>query len=72
MDKAKAVAKVAGQIFSMLFLEDKNVLIVGTMSGGLHVIDMAGRNETLNIYHHKQSIFDIRYHSIFIKNLYCF
>src|SRR5215467_14584188 len=52
-----AVAKVNGQIFSMLHLHDENQLVLGTMSGGLHVIDLNEKKEIHYITYHQDSIF---------------
>ncbi len=57
-----AVAKVEGHIFSLLFLPEKNHLVIGTMSGGLHVIDLNLKKEIHYITFHEQSIFDIKKH----------
>lgn len=60
LNKPTAVAKVDGQIFALLFLPEKNYLIIGTMSGGLHVIDLSAKKEIHYITFHEQSIFDIK------------
>lgn len=60
LNKPTAVAKVDGQIFSLLFLPEKNYMIIGTMSGGLHVIDLEAKKELHYITFHEQSIFDIK------------
>jgi WD40 repeat protein len=60
LDKPTAVAKVDGQIFSLCFLSKKNHLLIGTMSGGLHVIDLNLKKEIHYITFHQQSVFDIK------------
>ncbi|HYV91078.1 MAG TPA: WD40 repeat domain-containing protein [Chitinophagales bacterium] len=62
LDKPIAVAKIDGQIFAMLFLPEKNHLLIGTMSGGLHVIDLNKKKELHYITFHELSIFDIKVH----------
>jgi len=62
LNKPAAVAKVDGQIFALLFLPEKNHLIIGTMSGGLHVIDLNEKKEIHYITFHELSIFDIKVH----------
>ncbi len=57
-----AVAKVDGHIFSLLFLAHKNHLLIGTMSGALHIIDLKLKKEIHYIAFHEQSIFDIKEH----------
>ncbi len=60
-ENATAIAKVEGQVFALLLLPEKNHLVIGTMSGGLHVIDLNLRKEIHYITYHEQSIFDIKY-----------
>lgn len=62
LQDATAVAKVNGQVFSLLHLPKLARLVIGTMSGGLHVIDLVQKKEIHNITYHEQSIFDIREH----------
>ncbi|MFI5134798.1 MAG: WD40 repeat domain-containing protein [Chitinophagales bacterium] len=62
LKEAVGVAKVSGQIFSLLFLAEKNQLVIGTMSGGLHVIDLNEKKEIHYITYHEDSIFDIKEH----------
>lgn len=57
---AVAIAKVDGQVFSLLLLPEKNHLVIGTMSGGLHIIDLNEKKEIHYITYHEQSIFDIK------------
>lgn len=57
---AVAIAKVDGQVFSLLLLPEKNHLVIGTMSGGLHIIDLSEKKEIHYITYHEQSIFDIK------------
>ncbi len=61
--QAVAIAKVDGQIFSMLFLENKNHLVIGTMSGSVHIIDLNEHREIYSSTHPKHSIFDIKIHN---------
>ena len=56
-----AVAKVNEQIFSLCYLKHLNQLLIGTMSGALHVIELNEKKEIHHINLHKQSIFDIQY-----------
>ena len=61
-DQAMAIARVEGQIFSLLYLPGKNHLMMGTMAGNLHVIDLNLKKEIHNIQYHEQSIFDLKLH----------
>ncbi len=56
-----ACAKVKGHIFALLFLPDKNHLVVGAMDGSLYVIDLSSKKEIHHIAFHQQSVFDIRF-----------
>ena len=62
LSSATAVARVNGQVFALAYNEISNHLLVGTMSGGLHVIDLEARKEIHSIAFHEQSIFDIKVH----------
>jgi len=62
LNEAIAVAKVNGQIFSLLHLAGKNQLVIGTMSGGLHVIDLTEKKEIHYITYHEDSVFDVKEH----------
>jgi WD40 repeat protein len=56
-----ACAKVEGQIFALLYLKEMNHLVIGTMGGSMHVIDLNEKKEIHNITYHQQSIFDIQF-----------
>lgn len=57
---ATAIAKVEGQVFALLLLPAQNHLIIGTMSGGLHIVDLNVREEIHYLTYHSQSVFDIK------------
>lgn len=61
LNQPTAVAKVDGQIFALCFHSSKNHLLIGTMSGGFHVIDLNEKKEIRYITFHTQSIFDIKF-----------
>ena len=56
----KLLAKVDSNIFSLLFLPDKNQIIAGNMNGGLHFIDLNNPDKNKNIAHHNTGVFDIQ------------
>jgi WD repeat-containing protein 61 len=60
LDKPVATARIDGQIFSLLYLGDKEHLVVGTMSGTMHVIDLNFKKEIHCITFHQESVFDIK------------
>ena len=59
-DVGKLLAKVDSNIFSLLFLPDKNQIIAGNMNGGLHFIDLNNTDKNKNIAHHSKGVFDIQ------------
>jgi len=59
--KNHAVAKLPAKAFALKFLRDKNMLLVGNYTGGIHVIDLNRKKEIKLLQLHKQIIFDIRY-----------
>lgn len=61
VEHATVVAKVESNIFSLLHLPKRNLLLAGNMYGGLHWVDLNKKKDVRNIAHHKNGIFDIRY-----------
>ena len=59
-DVGKLLAKVDSNIFSLLFLPDKNQIIAGNMNGGLHFIDLNNADKNKNIARHSKGVFDIQ------------
>ncbi|MEI7802717.1 MAG: hypothetical protein WCI97_08745, partial [Bacteroidota bacterium] len=55
-----AVAKIAGQIFTMYLFQPLNQLWIGTMSGAVHVIDLNLKKEIHHFVNHSASVFDIQ------------
>lgn len=53
------IAQIGRQIFSMLYLHDRDQLWLGNMDGGLHWIDLKMPDKVKNISHHKAGIFAI-------------
>ncbi len=61
LDKAKVLAKIEANIFSALLVEEKQVLVLGNMYGGVHWINLLEKSNTKNILHHSRGVFDIQY-----------
>lgn len=57
---AVALARVNSQVFALLNIPEKKLLVIGTMAGGIHVIDLVLKSEIHYITYHQQSIFDIK------------
>jgi WD40 repeat protein len=66
-DLGKAIAKVDAHlpnsrthIFSMCYLKQNALSVVGDMNGGVHFIDLKHPEQTKDIAHHQKSVFDIQ------------
>lgn len=59
-DLGKLIAKVETQIFSMCQIQEKNVVVVGNMNGGVHWVDLDNPDATRNVAHHKFGVFEIQ------------
>ena len=60
-EQAKVLAKVEGNIFSLLYVPEKQLLLAGNMYGGLLWISLDEGRDLRNIAHHKNGIYDIQY-----------
>ncbi|MFT5253133.1 MAG: WD repeat-containing protein 61 [Flavobacteriales bacterium] len=56
-----AVVRIPTKAFALKFLPDKNLLLVGNYTGGIHIIDLNEKKEIKLLQVHKQIIFDIQY-----------
>jgi WD40 repeat protein len=59
-ETGRLIARVETQIFSLLYLEDQEKVVVGNMNGGVHWVDLRDPDKTKNIAHHQKGVFDIR------------
>ena len=66
-DLGYLVAQVPSSVFALCYVETQKCLLAGNKDGGLHVVDVASRQNTHNIAHHKKGIFNIYNIDIFIK-----
>lgn len=55
----RLLAKVDTRVFSINLLEDHQLLVAGNMDGGVHWVDLHAPEETKNIAHHENGVFDI-------------
>lgn len=53
------IAAVETQLFSLLHLPERNLLVAGNMHGGVHWIDWADPTRTRNVQHHRQGVYDL-------------
>ena len=59
--KNRAIAKLPEKAFSLKYVHEKKLLLIGNFSGGVHVIDLETNKETKLLKYHKAIIFDIQY-----------
>ena len=59
-EQATVVAKVSTNIFSLNIIAARNLLLLGQMQGGIHVIDMEQKKEIKHLAYHKKGVFDIK------------
>lgn len=55
----RLIARVDGNIFSLLSLNDSNRVLAGNMHGGLHWVNLVDETKTQNILNHKKGVFSI-------------
>jgi WD40 repeat protein len=60
LKEAVLVSKVHTNIFSMNALPQQNLMLLGQMQGGIHVLDMLKKKEVKHLAFHKNGIFDIK------------
>ncbi len=53
------LASVETQVFSLLHLPERNLLVAGNMNGGVHWIDWNDPSRTRNVQHHRQGVYDL-------------
>jgi len=66
IEQASLLAKVETNIFSLLYLPEKRLLLAGNMNGGLHWVALDQQEDLRNTAYHTKGIFDIRYVNDFI------
>jgi WD40 repeat protein len=57
----EAVIRAQTTVYSLCFMEEKNLLAIGESSGTFHVIDLGSKKEIHNIVFHKAGIYDIKF-----------
>src|SRR5436189_4310613 len=48
-EPAKALVNVGAIVYSIKYVEEKNILLIGTSAGAIHVVDLSSSKETRNI-----------------------
>src|SRR5688500_17727557 len=59
--EAAAIASAGSVIYSLRLVPSRNILLMGTASGLIHVIDLEKKKEVFHYLHHPFPIFDIAY-----------
>lgn len=59
-EKAKLVASVPSNIFSIEYIEQTNTIVLGTFSGNLYFLDAANRKQISIGEHHKKGVFALK------------
>ena len=55
----KVIAQVEGNIFALHYLAEIDHLVVGTMHGGVHWVDLKDPTNTLNVAQHRKGVYAI-------------
>ncbi len=61
VDAGEVIVKASAIVYSLRLLAAQHILLVGTSTGGVHVIDLNTRKEIRLLQYHQQGIFDIQY-----------
>jgi WD40 repeat protein len=55
------LARLPDPVYSLCYVREKNILLAGTSTGAIHIIDLLRKEEVKILRHHTAQIFDIRY-----------
>ena len=55
----KVIAQVEGNIFALHYIPQAQLVIAGTMNGGVHWVDLQAPEKTLNIAHHEKGVYSM-------------
>ncbi|MBK6950100.1 MAG: WD40 repeat domain-containing protein [Haliscomenobacter sp.] len=58
-DMGKLLAKIEGQVFALVQLARRPLIVAGDMNGGLHWIDLENPANNRDIAHHKKGVFSL-------------
>jgi WD40 repeat protein len=56
--------KLDATVYSVCFIEEFNWLVIGLITGAIHVIDLKSKQEVKHFTHHKAGVFDIQYSTV--------
>ena len=60
-EHGRLIARADAHIYSLCFIREKQLLLLGDMNGGVHWINLLSPDTQKNIAHHKTGVFCIRY-----------
>lgn len=61
LDAGTVLVQASATVYSLRLLAAQNILLVGTATGGVHVVDLLTRKEQRLLQYHTQGIFDIQF-----------
>ena len=61
MQSENFAAKFPAIIYAIAHIPEKNLLLVGTSAGSIHIVDLATKEEIKLLQHHTSPVFDIKY-----------
>lgn len=57
----KFAAQLPSIVYTICLVKEKNILLIGTAAGSIHVIDLIKKEEVKILQHHTEAIYNIRY-----------
>lgn len=60
-EKAKIAVKIETAVYSVEFIREKKILLIGNGIGGVHIVDYIQKKEIKLLQLHKAPVFDIKY-----------
>jgi WD40 repeat protein len=61
LEAAPFAAKFPAIVYSLCYVKEQNLLLAGTSTGAIHIIDMDRKKEIRMLQHHAGPVFDIAY-----------
>ncbi|MDQ3191445.1 MAG: WD40 repeat domain-containing protein [Bacteroidota bacterium] len=60
-DQAKIAVKIDSAVYSIAFIKENNLLLIGNANGGIHIVDYIEKKEIKLLQLHTAQVFDIKY-----------
>lgn len=61
LQSEKFAAQFPAIVYAICHIPEKQILLVGTSAGSIHILDLAKKTEIKILQHHTSSIFDLKY-----------